>query len=142
MPILLDTPVVINQETKVFDGIWVTGFVTNFPSVTEGYVRIETKPFCTTTGEILNVEPIVISSDKIWQIINDVPEAKEAMEHIINAIPEIDQWIKNKKNPPVVVEENIVPDEVNPDTTIMSISKSVKQTTWDKFKAFWNKQIF
>lgn len=140
MPILLDSPVVVNTETKVYDGVWITGFVANFPSTTDGYIRIETKPFNTSTGEILNTEPKIISSDKIWKIIDEVPEAQMAMGHIINAIPKIEEWINANKTPvipeiiPVVDEEPIVAQSY--------ISKTESKSWWQKLIEFFKKDLF
>lgn len=96
MPILLPEPVVINQEIKTYDGVWISSFVANFPSLVDGYLRIETKPFSTKTGEILNIEPTVISSDKLWELLAAVPEAALAMEKVISAIPLIQSWLDNQ----------------------------------------------
>lgn len=166
MAILLEEPVVINTETKVFDGVWITAFVATFPSVSDGYIRIETKPFSTTTGEIHQTEPVVISSDKLWKIIQEVPEAAVAMGHILNAIPKIEEWVKKDSTPitdrpndpePVVEPLKVKVSDTTPQEDPEAIKRVFdvlnsteedefvfpkKKSLWERFKAFWLQEVF
>lgn len=105
MPIPLETPItILPTEPKVFDSVWVTSFVANFPSTIEekgqAYLRIETKPYNATTREILNVEPTVITSDDLWNMIHAVPEVQMAFGYILNAIPTIREYVKQATESP------------------------------------------
>lgn len=95
MPILLDTPIVITPEPKTYDGIWFTSIVSNSSPV-DGYFRVESKPYNTTTGEIMPGDCDVFSTSDFWDVVNNVPEAEIAMSAMIEAIPKIKEYIANK----------------------------------------------
>lgn len=145
MPILLSEPITIAPATKTYDGVWICSFIANFPSNDSGYLRIETKPFSTTTGEIFQVDPEVISTDQIWLMMQEVPEAAIAMNSVISAIIPIKNWIEDRKQKEIeernksespIIEEPIVVEPI----IVESLSKSsvpVEIPTPNIFSRFW-----
>lgn len=95
MAIYLDQPVIIEPipQPEVYPIAWITSFVASFPSPTDGYLRIEQKPYNPTSGKILQTDPIVLSTDQLWTMIEQISSVKVAFDAILNAIPDIHNFI-------------------------------------------------
>jgi hypothetical protein len=57
-----------------------------------GLVSVEYVPMDAATGEVLP-QPAAISSDKLMQAVNEVPEVAQAMGAILLAIQPLKAWI-------------------------------------------------
>lgn len=88
-------PVVIPaSEEKTFPHLWIKRISINSPNSSEGQLAISTVPYNADTGEIADVEPTVIRSNELWAVINNVPEAAQAMGAIFNAVPYLTAWLE------------------------------------------------
>lgn len=146
MPILLPEPIIVAPEVKTYDGVWICSFIANFPSTNTGYLRIETKPFSTQIGEIYQTEPEIITTDQIWKLIEEVPQAAIAFNAVITSIPAIKQWIEEQKVQPIPestpepTPEPVVVEPLN--TSKQIIEQPVNEPTNSEEKTtlgFWAK---
>ena len=115
-PIPRNEPFVVPASPEeTFDSVWLRSiniFVPNTAEAdpTQGSVNIEMLPYdaentkvLTTADnegvEYINVPNRVNGRKPFWQMIDEVPEAKAAMDSIIAAIPAIREWVNTEPDP-------------------------------------------
>ena len=115
-PIPRDEPFVVPASPKeTFDSVWLRSiniFVPNTAEAdpTHGSINIECLPYDAENAKVLstadnegvefiNVPNRVNGRKPFWQMINEVPEAKTAMDSIIAAIPAIREWANTEPDP-------------------------------------------
>jgi hypothetical protein len=94
--IVLPTPIEVPPASaKVYNSLWVRELTIGNATATTAELRIVAFPYNTETKEVRSDMPVIIHTDKFWQLIDDVPEAKDAMEAVFGAIPLIKTWVEN-----------------------------------------------
>ena len=98
-----ETLVIPAVEEKTFPHLWLSNINIYAQSTSNGHVFIETLPYNGDTKEIGSRDNVVvISTDRLWQAVDEVPEVKAAMDAIFAAIVPLRDWIYGPKQPPVV----------------------------------------
>jgi hypothetical protein len=84
--------------SKDFPHLWLYNIRVHAPSVTTGSITIETLPYNSETQEIGSGSNMVaIQTDDLWNAVNEVPEAAQAMGAIFMAIEPLRAWIEEQK---------------------------------------------
>ena len=116
-PIPRDEPFVVPaRPEETFDSVWLRNisiFVPNTAEAdpTQGTINIEMLPYdaentkvLTTAdnegAEYISVPSRVNGRKPFWQMIQEVPEAADAMDAIIAAIPALREWANTPPPPP------------------------------------------
>lgn len=94
-------PIVIpSHEAKIFPHLWLYSVSIMAPDINYGKITIEQLPYNADTQEIGDGSMVMpISTDKLWEAVNEVPEVAMAMGAIFAALEPLKNWI----NKPVVV---------------------------------------
>jgi len=120
-PIPRDEPFVVPASPEqTFDSVWLRSINIFVPNTaeeapTEGSLNIEMLPYDGDNEKVLvtadnegveyiNVPSRVNGRKPFWQMMDEVPEAAEAMDAIIAAIPAIREWANTappEPDPPV-----------------------------------------
>lgn len=136
-PIPRDEPFVVPAKPEeTFDSVWLRSINIYVPNTAEadpsqGSVNIEMLPYDGDSEKVLvtadnegveyiNVPSRVNGRKPFWQMMAEVPEAAEAMDAIIAAIPAIREWANTAPpepdpDPPVEPEPIPEPDPVDED---------------------------
>jgi hypothetical protein len=115
MPITNETPVVIPPTAeKSFPHQWIYNLSCHCPSNTQGRISIELIPYNADTSEFGPSSGLeVVTTDALWEAINEVPEVAAAFTAVIDSVEPLRAWIKSK-----VVTYPIIPGpEPEPDPT-------------------------
>lgn len=107
MLLINDNPVVIPaKEEEVYPHLWVNHISVTTNEVGQGRVTICIVPYNADTQKV-NLDPNVsevISTDKLWESFNEVPEMRAAMNAILTAVQPLKTWLSVVNNPPAPVE--------------------------------------
>lgn len=87
-----ETPAV---EAQTFDKAWIYNLSAHAPTVGSGSLRLELLPF---DGEKIGPASgmVTFSSDKLFEVLAEVPEADAAFEAITKAVPALLAYQKAK----------------------------------------------
>jgi hypothetical protein len=98
--ITADTPITVPAVAeKTFPHLWIYNLIIHAPTTTTGKVEAEFLPYNAETGEIGPASAMTtISSDKLWDAVNAVPEMKVAFDAIVAAVPAMKVWIASQTN--------------------------------------------
>lgn len=97
MPIILEQPVIREAvPQKTFDGLFVTNLIINCDSFS-GNAHVTYCPYNTSTGEILKEQKRTIFIDNFWECVQQVPQAANALNHVLSAIVPIKNWSDSNK---------------------------------------------
>jgi outer membrane biosynthesis protein TonB len=115
-----ETPVVIPSTVeKLFPHQWIYNLSCHCPTLTQGRIFIELLPYDADTKEFGPSSGLeVLTTDKFWEAINEVPEVANAFAAVINSVEPLRAWIKVKNTPPP--DPTPIPDpepEPEPDPT-------------------------
>ena len=115
MPITNETPVVIpSTAEKSFPHQWIYNLSCHCPSNTQGRISIELIPYNADTAEFGPSSGLeVVTTDALWEAINEVPEVAAAFTAVIDSVEPLRAWIKSK----VVTYPTIPGPEPEPDPT-------------------------
>jgi len=102
MPITNETPVVIPPTAeKSFPHQWIYNLSCHCPSNTQGRIAIELIPYNADTAEFGPSSGLeVVTTDALWEAINEVPEVAAAFTAVIDSVEPLRTWIKNRAIPP------------------------------------------
>ena len=131
-PIPRNEPFVVPASPEeTFDSVWLRSINIFVPNTAEadpaqGSINIECLPYDSENTKVLstadnegvqmiNVPNRVNGRKPFWQMINEVPEAKAAMDSIIAAIPAIREWANTPPPDPDPPEPS--PPEPDPEPT-------------------------
>jgi hypothetical protein len=97
-----ETPVVIPSSVeKLFPHQWIYNLSCHCPTLTQGRIFIELLPYDADTKEFGPASGLeVLSTDKFWEAIDEVPEVANAFAAVINSVEPLRAWIKSKNTPP------------------------------------------
>lgn len=103
---------------KTFEDQWIYNLSVMVPTTNSGRISIELLPYNSQTREIcLGSGMEIVTTDNLWDAVQDVPEVQAAMSIILSAVPALRSWVHqrnlvaNQPPPPVVVDE-LEADEV------------------------------
>lgn len=98
MPITNETPVVIPPTAeKSFPHQWIYNLSCHCPSNTQGRISIELIPYNADTSEFGPSSGLeVITTDALWEAINEVPEVAAAFTAVIDSVEPLRTWVKNR----------------------------------------------
>lgn len=98
MLLVNDNPVVIPaKEEEVYPHLWVNHISVTTTAVGEGRVTICIVPYNAETQKI-NLDSSVsqvISTDRLWEALNAVPEVRTAMNAILASVQPLKTWLAN-----------------------------------------------
>lgn len=104
MLLVNDNPVVVPaKEEEVYPHLWVNHVSVTTTAVGEGRVTICIVPYNAETQKI-NLDPQVsrvVSTDKLWQALNEVPEVRAAMNAILAAVQPLQTWVADNRDVPL-----------------------------------------
>jgi hypothetical protein len=115
MTITNPTPIVIPPTPQQeFPHLWISDIVVHAPTVDNGFIHIETKPYNQDTKAIGDTAyRTIIRADDLWAAVNEVPEVAQAMFAIFQAVDPLRTWVNAKNAPQAPVEAPVeVPVEV------------------------------
>jgi hypothetical protein len=112
MPLPNPNPVVIPPTPEQdFTDLWLYNIIIHAPSIDSGLIRIETLPYNGDTQEIAGGQYMVpITTDQLWNAVNEVPEVAAAMNAIFAAVEPLRKWIE-ERNKPIENSETSVMNE-------------------------------
>jgi len=98
MPITNETPVVIpSTAEKSFPHQWIYNLSCHCPSNTQGRIFIELIPYNADTAEFGPSSGLeVVTTDALWEAINEVPEVAAAFTAVIDSVEPLRTWVKNR----------------------------------------------
>lgn len=98
MPITNETPVVIPPTPeKSFPHQWIYNLSCHCPSNTQGRISIELIPYNADTSEFGPSSGVeVVTTDALWEAINEVPEVAAAFTAVIDSVEPLRTWVKNR----------------------------------------------
>lgn len=98
MPITNETPVVIPPTAeKSFPHQWIYNLSCHCPSNTQGRISIELIPYNADTSEFGPSSGLeVVTTDALWEAINEVPEVAAAFTAVIDSVEPLRTWVKNR----------------------------------------------
>ena len=98
MPITNETPVVIpSTAEKSFPHQWIYNLSCHCPSNTQGRISIELIPYNADTSEFGPSSGVeVVTTDALWEAINEVPEVAAAFTAVIDSVEPLRAWIKER----------------------------------------------
>ena len=98
MPITNETPVVIpSTAEKSFPHQWIYNLSCHCPSNTQGRISIELIPYNADTSEFGPSSGVeVVTTDALWEAINEVPEVAAAFTAVIDSVEPLRTWIKER----------------------------------------------
>lgn len=98
MPIINETPVVIpSTAEKSFPHQWIYNLSCHCPSNTQGRISIELIPYNADTSEFGPSSGLeVVTTDALWEAINEVPEVAAAFTAVIDSVEPLRTWIKER----------------------------------------------
>jgi len=98
MPITNETPVVIpSTAEKSFPHQWIYNLSCHCPSNTQGRIFIELIPYNADTSEFGPSSGLeVVTTDALWEAINEVPEVAAAFTAVIDSVEPLRTWVKNR----------------------------------------------
>jgi hypothetical protein len=98
MPIIKDTPLVIPAKSeKTLPHTWISQMTIDAKNTSKGYLFIQLVPYDTDTDEDPDRTLAKGMQLKLWDVINNVPEAATAMEAIFDAVPAIEAYYDAKQ---------------------------------------------
>lgn len=91
-----DQPVTIAPTpAKSFDSLWIYNLSFHAPTTDSGNMKAEFLPYNGKTKEIGPSEYLqTVSTDKLWEAVEAVPEVRVAFEAIIAAVGPLKAWVK------------------------------------------------
>ena len=93
MPIKKDTPVVIPAKAeKILPHTWISQMTIDALNDSKGYLFIQLIPYDADSDEDPDRENAKGMQLKLWDVINEVPEAAAAMQAVFDAIPAIEAY--------------------------------------------------
>lgn len=96
MPIDLPTPYTVPAtEAKTFQHGWLHSLNVQTPKPGEGSIVLAIVPHNADTGETLS-SPTTHYTAPLWEVIQNVPSAAQAMGAVIASVPDIIAYIKSK----------------------------------------------
>lgn len=98
MPITNETPVIIpSTQEKSFPHQWIYNLSCHCPSISQGGISIELIPYNADTSEFGPSSAMeVVTTDFLWEAINEVPEVAEAFTAVIDSVEPLRAWVKNR----------------------------------------------
>ena len=98
MPITNENLVVIPPTAeKSFPHQWIYNLSCHCPSNTQGRISIELIPYNADTSEFGPSSGLeVVTTDALWEAINEVPEVAAAFTAVIDSVEPLRTWIKNR----------------------------------------------
>lgn len=96
MPIDLPTPYTVPAaEAKTFPHGWLHSLNVQTPEPGEGSLVLAIVPHNADTGETLSA-PMTHYTVPLWEVIQNVPSAAQAMSAVLNSVPDIIDYLNNK----------------------------------------------
>jgi hypothetical protein len=106
---------------KTFGEQWVFNLVVQAPTPTSGSVSIELLPYNSQTGEIGPLDlSKSISTDKLWEAIQEVPEMATAFNAVIAAVPPMKAWIESKRQEEIINQQNQINEQFSQQNNIVN----------------------
>ena len=95
MSLTLQTPLEIPAvAAKSYPHIWLLNVIASAPSMQSGSIRIETLPCNRLTGDIATGDHMeAISTGRLWEAVEHVPEVAAAMHAIFSAVEPLRAWV-------------------------------------------------
>ena len=92
------TPIVTEAvPLKTYDELWIYSLNAISPTTSSGSITIELLPYNRSLNELgPSNARIVLSTDKFFEALEQVPELTAAFQAVIAAIPAPRQWIADK----------------------------------------------
>ena len=94
MPLQNPNPIIIpTTAEKSFPHLWLYNINIHAPSINTGRISIETLPYNSDNLEIGAGDMMIpISTDQLWEAVNEVPEVAQAMAAIFAAVEPLRDW--------------------------------------------------
>ena len=93
MPITKDTPVVIPAESeKTLPHTWISQIIIDAKNTSKGYLFIQLVPYNADADEDPDITLAKDIQLKLWDVIENVPEAATAMQSVFDAMPAIEAY--------------------------------------------------
>lgn len=107
MNIQAPEPIVIPPTPeKVYPNLWIYSLSIIAPTTDSGRIQAEFLPFNYANEEIGPSDgKIAISTDKLWQAIQEVPEVAQAFTAIMNCASPLMNWIATQNQPEEISNE-------------------------------------
>ncbi len=98
MPITKDTPVVIPAKSKkTLPHTWISQMNIDAVNDSKGHLFIQLVPYDADSDEDPDRDLAKGMQLKLWDVVNDVPKAADAMQAIFDAIPAIEAYYDLKQ---------------------------------------------
>jgi hypothetical protein len=93
-------PVVLPpRDEQQFPHVWLKTINISAPtSASPGWFRIEFCPYNSSTGQGLWDDVSVVTSESLFQMVNEIPLAATAMNAIFEAFPHIREWVNMQQS--------------------------------------------
>jgi len=94
-----DQPVTIAPtQSKTYDSLWIYNLSFHAPATNSGNMKAEFLPYNAQSKEIGPSEYLqTVSTDKLWEAVEAVPEVRDAFNAIIAAVGPLKAWVKSQQ---------------------------------------------
>lgn len=96
---LEESVVVPAQQERTYNATWIKDFQlrAHDPTLQSGSLYIATWPLESGTGNVLASGEQELRTDEFWLMVSEVPSAQLAMGAVLQALPDIRTWIRNRQ---------------------------------------------
>ena len=94
-----DQPLTIAPtQLKTYDSLWIYNLSFHAPTTDSGNMKAEFLPYNAQSKEIGPSEYLqTVSTDKLWEAVEAVPEVRDAFNAIIAAVGPLKAWVKSQQ---------------------------------------------